>query len=200
MSEPYIGQILLFAGNFAPRGWMFCQGQLLSIAQNSALFSILGTTYGGNGQTTFALPDLRGRAPVQQGQGPGLPSVVLGEAAGTPTTTLTSLNMASQAVNIPAQTVSVAIPAAEGDADLPAPRPPACWPNRRTRPDQVCRSTSTPPPPAIPRSSRSTSPSLLRRARLCQATSRSRTRALTWASTSSSRSKGSSHPVTEAGI
>ncbi|QXH57265.1 phage tail protein [Pseudomonas maumuensis] len=121
MSEPYIGQILLFAGNFAPRGWMFCQGQLLSIAQNSALFSILGTTYGGNGQTTFALPDLRGRAPVQQGQGPGLPSVVLGEAAGTPTTTLTSLNMASQAVNIPAQTVSVAIPAAEGDADLPAP-------------------------------------------------------------------------------
>ncbi|MGY3299070.1 microcystin-dependent protein [Pseudomonas sp. TE6288] len=121
MSEPFIGQITLFAGNFAPRGWMFCQGQLLSIAQNTALFSILGTTYGGNGQTTFALPDLRGRAPVQQGQGPGLPSVVLGEAAGTPTTTLTSLNMASQAVNIPAQTVSVAIPAAEGDADLPAP-------------------------------------------------------------------------------
>lgn len=121
MSEPFIGQITLFAGNFAPRGWMFCQGQLLSIATNTALFSILGTTYGGNGQTTFALPDLRGRAPVQQGQGPGLPSVVLGEAAGTPTTTLTSLNMASQAVNIPAQTVSVAIPAAEGDADLPAP-------------------------------------------------------------------------------
>ena len=121
MSEPFIGQITLFAGNFAPRGWMFCQGQLLSIATNTALFSILGTTYGGNGQTTFALPDLRGRAPVQQGQGPGLPSVVLGEAAGTPTTTLTSLNMASQAVNIPAHTVSVAIPAAEGDADLPAP-------------------------------------------------------------------------------
>ncbi|MFT0868269.1 phage tail protein [Pseudomonas sp. CAM1A] len=121
MSEPFIGQITLFAGNFAPRGWMLCQGQLLSIAQNTALFSILGTTYGGNGQTTFALPDLRGRAPVQQGQGPGLPIVDLGEAAGTPTTTLTSLNMASQAVNIPAQTVSVAIPAAEGDADLPAP-------------------------------------------------------------------------------
>ncbi|MEE1889300.1 phage tail protein [Pseudomonas carassii] len=121
MSEPFLGQITLFAGNFAPRGWALCQGQILSIAQNTALFSILGTTYGGNGQTTFALPDLRGRAPVQQGQGPGLPDVVLGEAAGTPTVTLTSLNMVPQAVNIPASTVSVAIPAAEGEADLPAP-------------------------------------------------------------------------------
>lgn len=121
MSEPFLGQITLFAGNFAPRGWAFCQGQLLSIAQNTALFSILGTTYGGNGQTTFALPDLRGRAPIQQGTGPGLPNVVLGEVAGAPTASLTSLNMASQPVIIPASTVSVAIPAAEGDADLPAP-------------------------------------------------------------------------------
>ena len=89
MAEPYIGQITLFAGNFAPRGWAFCQGQILSIAQNTALFSILGTTYGGNGQTTFALPDLRGRTPIGQGQGPGLPSVTLGEMAGSPTQTLT---------------------------------------------------------------------------------------------------------------
>ena len=88
MSEPFIGEIIMFAGNFAPRGWAFCQGQILSIAQNTALFSILGTTYGGNGQTTFALPDLRGRAPIGQGQGPGLPQVVLGEMSGTTTHTM----------------------------------------------------------------------------------------------------------------
>ncbi|MBI6953440.1 MULTISPECIES: phage tail protein [Pseudomonas] len=123
MSEPFIGQITLFAGNFAPRGWAFCDGQMLSINNNAALFAILGTTYGGNGQTTFALPDLRGRSPVHagQGQGPGLSQFLPGEKGGTPTTTLLASNMASQAVNIPAQTVSVAIPAAEGDADLPAP-------------------------------------------------------------------------------
>ncbi|KRC28726.1 phage tail protein [Acidovorax sp. Root219] len=68
MSEPFIGEITMFAGNFPPRGWAFCQGQIMSIAQNTALFSLLGTTYGGNGQTTFALPDLRGRAPVHAGQ------------------------------------------------------------------------------------------------------------------------------------
>jgi len=88
MSEPFIAEIILFAGNFAPRGWAFCQGQILSIAQNTALFSLLGTTYGGNGQTTFALPDLRGRVPVGTGQGPGLPSIDLGQVAGEPTHTL----------------------------------------------------------------------------------------------------------------
>ncbi len=88
MSEPFIGQITIFAGNFAPRGWAFCDGQILSIAQNTALFSILGTTYGGNGQTTFALPDLRGRAPVSAGQGPGLSNYVLGQQGGSETTTL----------------------------------------------------------------------------------------------------------------
>lgn len=93
MSEPFIGEIVMFAGNFAPRGWAFCQGQLLSIAQNTALFSILGTTYGGNGQTTFGLPDLRGRVPVGAGQGPGLPSVTLGEMAGAPTHSLISSEM-----------------------------------------------------------------------------------------------------------
>lgn len=86
--EGYIAVLWLFAGNFAPRGWAFCQGQILSIAQNTALFSLLGTTYGGNGQTTFALPDLRGRVPVGAGQGPGLPSVNLGEVSGEPTHTL----------------------------------------------------------------------------------------------------------------
>ena len=86
--DGYLAQIILFAGNFAPRGWAFCQGQILSIAQNTALFSLLGTTYGGNGQTTFALPDLRGRTPVGTGQGPGLPSINLGEVSGEPTHTL----------------------------------------------------------------------------------------------------------------
>jgi microcystin-dependent protein len=88
VSEPFLAEIVMFAGNFAPRGWAFCQGQILSIAQNTALFSLLGTTYGGNGTTTYALPDLRGRVPVGTGQGPGLPSVNLGEVSGEPTHTL----------------------------------------------------------------------------------------------------------------
>ncbi|HEX6430553.1 MAG TPA: tail fiber protein [Niastella sp.] len=77
-----LGQVIMFGGNFAPRGWAFCQGQLMSIAQNTALFSILGTTYGGDGQTTFGLPDLRGRVAVGQGQGPGLSAWDLGELQG----------------------------------------------------------------------------------------------------------------------
>jgi microcystin-dependent protein len=89
MNEAFIGSMVLFAGNFAPRGWAFCQGQLLAISQNAALFSILGTTYGGDGQTTFALPDLRGRAPIGTGQGPGLNNISLGETLGSPTVVLT---------------------------------------------------------------------------------------------------------------
>ena len=69
MAQPYVGEIRIFAGNFAPSGWMFCEGQLLSIAENEVLFQLIGTTYGGDGQTTFALPDLRGRVPVHQGAG-----------------------------------------------------------------------------------------------------------------------------------
>jgi len=92
-SEPLLGSIALFGGNFAPRGYALCQGQLLSIAQNTALFSILGTTYGGNGQTTFALPDLRGRFPVGQGQGPGLTNIDLGEMAGVTSVTVLTSNM-----------------------------------------------------------------------------------------------------------
>ena len=91
--EGTIGEIRQFAGNFAPRNWAFCAGQLLAISQNTALFSILGTTYGGNGQTTFALPDTRGRVMVGTGQGPGLSNVVLGEVSGTETVTLTTNNM-----------------------------------------------------------------------------------------------------------
>lgn len=108
MSEPFIGEIVMFAGTFAPRNWAFCQGQLLSIAQNTALFSILGTTYGGNGQTTFALPDLRGRCPIGAGQGPGLPNVNLGEMAGTPTHTLISSEMPAHSHPISGNTSGLA--------------------------------------------------------------------------------------------
>jgi microcystin-dependent protein len=82
MSEPFIGEIKMFAGNFAPRGYALCDGQLLSINQYQALFSILGTTYGGDGRTTFALPDLRGRLPIHPGTGPGLSNRRLGEKGG----------------------------------------------------------------------------------------------------------------------
>ena len=91
--EDYIASIKIFAGNFAPRGFMFCQGQLLSIAQNTAVFSLLGTTYGGDGRTTFGLPDLRGRVPIGTGQGSGLSNIVLGQAAGTENTTLNMYNL-----------------------------------------------------------------------------------------------------------
>lgn len=93
--EPFIGQIILFAGNFAPRGWALCNGQLLDIASHTALFSILGTTYGGDGRTTFALPELRGRVPVHPGNGPGLIPITLGERAGSNNTTLTTANLPS---------------------------------------------------------------------------------------------------------
>ena len=91
--EGTIAEIRMFAGNFAPRGWFFCQGQLLSIAQNTAFFALLGTTYGGNGQTTFGVPDFRSRVAVGTGQGPGLPSYQLGEMAGINSVTLTTGNM-----------------------------------------------------------------------------------------------------------
>jgi len=81
MSEPFIGEIRLFAGNFAPRGWAFCEGQLLPISQNTALFSLLGTTYGGDGRSTVGLPDLRGRTAIHPGNGPGLPPRVQGDTS-----------------------------------------------------------------------------------------------------------------------
>lgn len=80
--DPFVGQIMMFGGNFAPRGWAFCNGQLLSISANSALFSILGTTYGGDGRTTFGLPDLRGRIAMNPGQGPGLRNHTWGQRSG----------------------------------------------------------------------------------------------------------------------
>ena len=88
MSEPFIAEIRIFAGNFAPRGWAFCDGQLLPISQNTALFSLIGTTYGGDGRTTTALPNLKGRAPMHPGRGPGLTERRLGQRGGTETITL----------------------------------------------------------------------------------------------------------------
>jgi microcystin-dependent protein len=95
VSEPFIGQIKMFGGNFAPRGYALCDGQLLPIAQSTALFSILGTTYGGDGESTFGLPDLRGRVPLHAGTGPGLTPRNLGQSGGTETETVTVNTMPS---------------------------------------------------------------------------------------------------------
>lgn len=93
MSEPFVAEIRIFAGNFAPRGWAFCDGQLLPIAQNTALFSLIGTTYGGDGRTTTALPNMKGRAPMHPGRGPGLTSRRLGQQGGSETVTLSEAQM-----------------------------------------------------------------------------------------------------------
>ena len=98
MADPFIGQIIMFGSNFAPRGWALCDGQLLPIAQNTALFALLGTIYGGDGRTTFALPDLRGRSPVHAGNGPGLSNVRLGQRAGSADAILPAHTHAAQSV------------------------------------------------------------------------------------------------------
>ena len=95
MSEPFVAEIKIFAGNFAPRGWAFCNGTLLQIAQNTALFSLIGTTYGGDGRVTTGLPNLQGRAPMHWGQGPGLTRRVIGQTGGVETVTLTEAQMAA---------------------------------------------------------------------------------------------------------
>lgn len=114
MAEPFIGQIIQFAGNFQIRGYAFCNGQLLSIAQNTALFSILGTTYGGNGQTTFGLPDLRSRMSVHFGQGAGLSNISLGELGGTESVTMNANQM-------PAHTHTSTLGASTAKATLQTP-------------------------------------------------------------------------------
>lgn len=95
MSTSYIGEIRMFGGNFAPMGWMLCQGQLLPIAEYDTLFMLIGTTYGGDGMNTFALPDLRGRIPIHQGSGPGLTPRTLGQMGGTESVTLNTTQMPS---------------------------------------------------------------------------------------------------------
>src|SRR5512138_1623611 len=93
MSDPFVAEIRIFAGNFAPTGWATCDGQLLPISQNTALFSLLGTYYGGDGKSTFALPNLEGAAPMQQGQGPGLSDYVIGQTGGQDNVTLLTSEM-----------------------------------------------------------------------------------------------------------
>jgi len=118
--EPYLGQLMLVGFNFAPQGWALCNGQILSIAQNTALFSLLGTTYGGNGVTTFALPDLRGRAPLHFGQGPGLSNYTQGEASGTETVTLLQ-------TQIPAHNHTIAANSNTGTGSDPSGAIPAAF-------------------------------------------------------------------------
>ena len=93
MAQPYVGELRMFAGNFAPAGWMLCSGQLLPIAEYDTLFNLIGTTYGGDGQSTFALPDMQGRLPVHQGTGSGLSTYVIGQSGGQETVTLTNPQM-----------------------------------------------------------------------------------------------------------
>lgn len=95
MADPFVAEIRIFPFNFAPRGWAFCDGQLIPISQNTALFSLLGTTYGGDGRSTFALPDLQGRSPMHPGQGPGLSPRYLGDSGGSETVTLTESQIPS---------------------------------------------------------------------------------------------------------
>lgn len=113
MSEPYVGEIKIFGGNFAPRGWAFCDGQLLAVSENDALFSLLGTIYGGDGRTTFGLPDLRGRVPIHVGTGPGLPNYRLGAKGGTENVTLIENQL-------PSHTHAPACNSSVGTSDNPA--------------------------------------------------------------------------------
>jgi len=123
-TEPFIGEVKLLGFNFPPLGYMTCQGQVLSIAAYTALFSLIGTTYGGNGQTTFALPDLQGRMPVGQGQGPGLPNYTMGEASGNTTMSLKTDNLPQHVhtlVNMHVQVKASSATAGEQSADGTVP-------------------------------------------------------------------------------
>lgn len=119
MSEPFIAEIRIFAGNFAPRGWAFCNGQLLQIAQNTALFALIGTTYGGDGRTTTALPNMAGRAPMHPGRGPGLTARRLGQRGGVEEVTLNAnqLPAHSHTVNASSAVATTGAPAGASMAD-----------------------------------------------------------------------------------
>lgn len=124
MAQPFIGEIRMFGSNFAPAGWMFCNGQTLSIAQYTALFSLIGTTYGGNGTSTFNLPDLRGRLPVHQGQGPGLSFYTIGQAAGVETVALNSTQMPQHSHALMASTATATLSSPTNNVTGAAPQTP----------------------------------------------------------------------------
>jgi len=125
MADPFLAEVKLFAGNFAPKGWAFCSGQILPIAQNQALFSLLGTTYGGNGQTTFALPDLRSRVAIGFGQGPGLTNYALGQVGGTETVTLAINQMPAHTHAFNPGTLAINAVSGPGNTQSPANALPA---------------------------------------------------------------------------
>jgi len=127
MANPFVGQIFLLPFNFPPKGFAFCQGQLLPLAQNTALFSLLGTTYGGDGKTNFALPDLRGRVPIGEDQGPGLADYPLGQPGGAETVTLTGsqLPQHNHGVNIGSLTAAARSRNAVGNQQTPVGNIPA---------------------------------------------------------------------------
>ena len=133
MSNPFLGEIKMFGGNFAPRGYAKCSGQLLSIAQNNALFALLGTVYGGDGRTTFGLPELRGRLPIDDGSGPGLTSRQIGQKAGAETVSIASATM-------PTHSHAVMGTTNPGDSNNPAAKVPAVAP--------VAAFSDQPPDPA----------------------------------------------------
>lgn len=118
-TEPFIGEVKIFGFNFAPKMYAQCNGQILSIANNTALFSLLGTTYGGNGQTTFALPNLQGRFPIGQGNGSGLPSHTIGEMSGNTTVTLLSSNLPAHIHTLSGLRVKVAVNGSNGGENAP---------------------------------------------------------------------------------
>lgn len=119
-TEPFIGEVKLFGFYFAPKGYQLCSGQILAISTNTALFSLLGTTYGGNGQTTFALPDLQGRMPIGQGNGPGLPAHTIGERAGNVSATLLTSNMPAHVHTLNSMRVKIASNETSGSSNTSA--------------------------------------------------------------------------------
>jgi len=121
MSEPFVGEIRMFAGNFSPRGWAFCDGQLLAVSQNDALFSLVGTIYGGDGRTTFGLPDMRGRLPIHRGQGPGLSTRNIGGRGGREEETLTVNQMPSHSHSLQASAEPAVSPNPQGRVLAEAP-------------------------------------------------------------------------------
>jgi microcystin-dependent protein len=127
--EPYMANVTIFAGNFAPRGWMFCQGQLLAIAQYDALFALIGTTYGGDGQTTFALPDLRSRVAIHTGQGTGLSNYVIGQAGGTESVTVISNQLPAHSHTVTSLTGNPGASGVAGNANIPTGKVPALTTN-----------------------------------------------------------------------